>query len=38
MNFDYGWCGGWNVGGVFGFFGGLGECDYSREQIGEVEA
>jgi hypothetical protein len=33
MNCNYGWCRGGNVGGVFGFFGGLGECDY-RKQIG----
>jgi hypothetical protein len=25
MNCDYGWCRGGNIGGVFGFFGGLGE-------------
>jgi hypothetical protein len=27
MNCDYGWCRGGNIGGVFGFFGGLSECD-----------
>jgi hypothetical protein len=26
-----GWCGGGNIGGVFGFFGGRGECDWKAD-------